>query len=94
MVALSVCLFVVAVLKNFGKFLKKFKGGSFMGTFSVGAVPVTIEKEELNRFEDPWDYRVAVHGEPLLGNVDGNHSLPPAPKVSFKSFSLRTRENT
>lgn len=42
-------------------------------------MPVTIEREQLNRFVDPWDYRVAVHGEPLLGAVAGRHSLPPVP---------------
>lgn len=52
----------------------------------VNAIPVTIEKEEFNRFEDPWDYRVGIHAEPLLGNVAGNHSLPPAPEVSFRSY--------
>lgn len=52
------------------------------------AVPVTIEKEELNRFEDPWDYKVAIHREPLLGNAAGNHSLPPAAEVSFSILRL------
>lgn len=65
-----------------------------MGTVLAGAVPVTIGKEELNKFEDPWDYRAAVHREPLLGNVDGNHSLPPAPKVSFLILSLRKGKHT
>lgn len=56
----------------------------------VVGIPVRIEKEELNGFEDPWEYRVSVHGEPLLGSVEGNHSLPPAPVVSF-SFSKGNR---
>lgn len=50
------------------------------------AVPVRIEREELNRFVDPWDFRVAVHEEPLLGSVAGNHSLPPVSEVSFEDF--------
>lgn len=56
------------------------------------AVPVKIEREELNRFVDPWDYRVGVHEEPLLGSVEGNHSLPPVAQVSFESFFCKKFE--
>lgn len=77
-------VFIVVVFVSFGEVFLFFLYVVFVvmrGWFLGDSIPVSIEREELNRFVDPWDYRVAVHEEPILGNVDGNHSLPPVPEV-------------
>lgn len=40
----------------------------------LNAIPITVD--DIN-FDDPWEYKILPHNEPLLKNVLENHVLPP-----------------
>lgn len=50
-------------------------------------VPVIYENNDFNKFEDPWEYKIQPHSEPLLNDVPRNHTLPPEGKI-VSIFSL------